>query len=542
MGAPSETRIPPLHALRVLVRAGVLNPWKPGRLLRLKRDADRWGPMPAAIKAAVADDPDRVGLVDDLGEMTYRELDTRTDAIAAAWSARGIGPEAVIGLMGRNNRAAVETVLAAAKLGATLVMLNSGFGGPQLREVVAREGVTVLVHDAEFAGLVPGLHGLALYEGLRAGDGAATATTLDELVAEGRGASPPEPAQPGAIILLTAGTTGLPKGAPRRVRSTDGVVQLLDRIPLRVRESTYVAVPLFHAIGLFHMMTAFSFGSRVVLSNRFDARHALELMERHRCTAVVAVPTMLKRILDLGEEEIRRHDLSALRIFFSGGSLLSERLSARAAEVLGDVMYNMYGSTEVSVCTVATPEDLRISPGSAGKPPVGVVVRLLDAEDRVISAPGTTGAIHVATRLSFSGYTDGGNKRVVDGMMSTGDVGHFDAHGNLFVDGREDDMIVSGGENVYPREVEDLLLTRDDVAEVCVCGVPDEEYGQRLAAHVVPRPGASPAAEEIRAFVKANLARHKVPRDVVFHPRLPRNAMGKVLRSELISDPNVRKG
>jgi fatty-acyl-CoA synthase len=201
-------------------------------------------------------------------------------------------------------------------------------------------------------------------------------------------------------------------------------------------------------------------------------------------------------------------------------------------DLLGEVVYNLYGSTEVSVATLATPRDIRAAPTSVGRPTLGVQVRLLDERGHEV-AQGTTGRIFVGTTSPFEGYTGGGGKEIVDGLLSTGDVGHLDERGRLYIDGRDDEMIVSGGENVFPREVEELLVTHPGVADAAVIGVDDTEFGQRLRAFVVPVPGATVTADEVRAFVRDNLARYKVPRDVLFLDELPRNPTGKILKREL---------
>jgi acyl-CoA synthetase (AMP-forming)/AMP-acid ligase II len=244
------------------------------------------------------------------------------------------------------------------------------------------------------------------------------------------------------------------------------------------------------------------------------------------------VPVMLQRILDLGEATLAKYDTHALRVIALSGSVLPGDLATRAMDAFGEVVYNLYGSTEVAWATIATPEDLRAAPGTAGRPPMGTIVKLLDDEGREVS-PGETGRIFVANEMMFEGYTDGGGKEVLNGLMSTGDVGRFDAQGRLFVDGRDDEMIVSGAENVFPREVEDLLAAHVEIEEVAVVGVADEEFGQRLKAFVVPRDGAELSEEQVQAHVKQSLARFKVPREVVFLERLPRNETGKVLKREL---------
>jgi fatty-acyl-CoA synthase len=244
---------------------------------------------------------------------------------------------------------------------------------------------------------------------------------------------------------------------------------------------------------------------------------------------------MLQRILELPEETISQYDLSNLRVIAASGSALPGELAVKVMDLFGDVLYNLYGSTEVAWATIATPEDLRAAPGTAGRPPRGTIVKLFDEEGHD-AGPGETGRIFVGNEMLFEGYTGGGNKDVIAGLMATGDVGHFDDGGRLFVDGRDDEMIVSGGENVFPREVEDLISNMDGVEDVAVAGVEDEEFGQRLKAWVVKRGSASVTEEKVKSHVKANLARYKVPREVVFMKELPRNATGKVLKRELVGE------
>jgi fatty-acyl-CoA synthase len=205
----------------------------------------------------------------------------------------------------------------------------------------------------------------------------------------------------------------------------------------------------------------------------------------------------------------------------------------RAQRTIGEKLYNFYGSTEVAYATFATPGDLRAAPGCAGRVPIGAVVKLYDPEGRRVYGVGNVGRIFVGNSFQFDGYTGGGNKEIIDGLMSSGDIGHFDSAGRLFIDGRDDDMIVSGGENLFPGEVEELLLTHEAVEEASVIGVEDDEFGKRLAAYVVLKPGSDVGEDEIREFVKDNLARYKVPRDVVFIDELPRTPTGKVLKRTL---------
>jgi fatty-acyl-CoA synthase len=293
-----------------------------------------------------------------------------------------------------------------------------------------------------------------------------------------------------------------------------------------------IAAPMFHSWGMLHFALGLSLSSTLVLRRKFDPEGTLSATAQHEATALIVVPVMLSRILELPQETIDLYDLSRLRVIAASGSALPGELATKVMDRFGDVLYNLYGSTEVAWATIATPKDLRAAPGTAGTPPRGTVLRIVDEDGRPVPR-GETGRIFVGNEMAFEGYTGGGNKDVLDGLMSTGDVGHLDEAGRLFVDGRDDEMIVSGGENVFPREVEDLLAAREEVEECAVIGVPDAEFGQRLKAFVVLRDGASMTAEAVQEHVKANLARFKVPREVVFLDALPRNATGKILKREL---------
>jgi fatty-acyl-CoA synthase len=289
---------------------------------------------------------------------------------------------------------------------------------------------------------------------------------------------------------------------------------------------------MFHSWGFVHFTLGMGLGSTLVLRRRFDPEDTLSATAQHECTALIVVPVMLNRILELPADTVEMYDLSSLRVIAASGSALPGELALKVMDRFGDVLYNLYGSTEVAWATIATPEDLRAAPGTAGRPPRGTVVKLLDDDGREVR-PGDTGRIFVGNEMAFEGYTGGGNKENVGGLLSSGDVGHFDPAGRLFIDGRDDEMIVSGGENVFPREIEDLLADHDAVDEVAVIGVEDDQFGQRLRAFVVLARDASAGEDDLKDYVRANLARYKVPREVVFLEELPRNATGKVLKREL---------
>jgi fatty-acyl-CoA synthase len=539
------------QALLTIINSGLVGPQRPDRLFATYRAFDRYGAMGAPLSAAAIRHGGRTGLVDELGALTFNEMDRRSNGVANGLRARGIGPGDGVGILCRNHRGMFDASFGVLKIGARALYLNTDFAGPQAKEVCAREGVHALIYDEEFADVVAGVDtpkgrfvawsdggGGDSGDGGDGDGGGATGDprngpSLESVIAASSTDAPPAPSSPGTVIILTSGTTGTPKGAHRSPpRSLTAIAAIPSRIPFRPRESTFVAAPLFHAWGLGMSIMAIGLGSTMVVRRHFDPEATLVAVAEHRCTALVVVPVMLGRMVSLGRGRIAAADLTALRIIASSGAQLEAALATRAMAAFGDVVYNLYGSTEVAWATIATPADLRAAPGSAGKPPLGTTVRILDDAGRPVP-DGIAGRIFVGSGMEFGGYTGGGNKEVIDGLMSSGDVGHFDEEGRLFVDGREDEMIVSGGENVFPREVEELLDAHEAVDEAAAIGVADERFGQRLRVFVVLRPGYTLDADAVRAHVRANLARYKVPRDVVFVDRLPRNPSGKVLKRQL---------
>ena len=518
----------------VLVRAGVAPLTRPDRSAHALLALRRYGILGAGIRIATDRDPGMLGLVDELGELTFGELDRRSNALANAWRQRGIDHDSVVALLCRDHRGLVEAMFAGGKVGAKVLLMNTGFAKPQFAAVCEREGVSALVYDVEFTEILDDVPAAIPRYLAWMDESDVEHATLEQLIADTNDNPPPHPKSPGGLVLLTSGTTGAPKGAPRHVSSPFAAAQFLDRIPLRPGERVFLGAPLFHGTGLSQFLLALTLGCTTLVRRRFDPRATLETLAKYRVEDLVVVPTMLQRILALDEQEIRAHDTSALRIVFCAGSALPPEVGTRAMELFGDVIYNLYGSTEVAVATVATPKDWKQAPGTVGRAPVGCTVRLYDDAGKRVTAPETIGRVFVGSGLRFSGYTGGGSKEEIDGLLASGDVGHFDAAGLLFIDGRDDDMIVSGGENVFPVEVENLIVEHPDVADAGVIGVPDDDFGQRLKAFVVVRDGATLDADAVRAHVNANLARHKVPRDVAFVDELPRNATGKLLRDQLI--------
>jgi acyl-CoA synthetase (AMP-forming)/AMP-acid ligase II len=523
-----------LHTLVTLTRAGIVHPERPDHLWNTARALLRFGTTPAAgYTASARNFPDEAAIVDELGTLSFREVDERTNALAHALRAEGLRAGDNVAVMCRNHRGWIDAVVACSKLGANALFLNTAFSGPQLADVAKREKPKAVVYDHEFEEV---LHDasrrrkrfIAWHE---PEDGKVSDPLLDELIDRGDPSGVTPPGQQGRAIILTSGTTGTPKGAERSMPKTvDPIASLLSVIPLRARERTMIAAPLFHAWGFANWALGISLASTVVLKRKFDEEATLSLTAQHECTALVVVPVMIQRILELDDEILDRYDLSKVKAFLVSGSALPGALSDRWMDHFGENLYNLYGSTEVAWATIATPRDLREAPGTAGRPPRDSVVKIYSEDGKPVE-PGESGRIFVGNAVQFEGYTGGGNKDEIDGLLSSGDVGHFDDDGRLFIDGRDDDMIVSGGENVFPAEVEDLLMGHSNVADVAVFGVEDEKFGQRLKAVIVKRGELS--EKQVQDYVKKNLAGYKSPRDVVFVDELPRTSTGKVLKREL---------
>jgi fatty-acyl-CoA synthase len=513
-----------LGNVAVLVKAGIIAPMNPAKLPRMGLSAFKWGGTVATgVSVNAIRQPDDVMLIDEDGQLTWRDVDERTDAMAVALRERGVQPGDAVGLMARNGRGFVEASVAIAKAGGDVLLLNTAFAGPQLIDVCARENPVALIHDAQFGEVL---------DGAAEGRVRIRTTELERLASEHAGQSPGRPGRSGRITILTSGTTGTPKGAQRGSTglTLDAPAGILSAIPWHAGMRTVIAAPLFHAWGLANFALGLGLGSTAILRRRFDPEATLADITKHRADALVVVPVMLQRILELPESTRSRYDVSSLRVVAVSGSPVSGELAARWMDAFGDNLYNLYGSTEVSFAAIATPEDMRRAPATVGRPPRGVRVKLLD-HDGVEVQQGEIGRVFVGNSMLFEGYTGGGDKDRVDGLAATGDRGRFDEAGRLFIEGRDDEMIVSGGENVFPKEVEETLASHPAVVEAAAIGVPDDAFGQRLRAFVVLR--SEVGEDALKQHVRNHLANYKVPRDVVVLDELPRNATGKVVKRDL---------
>jgi acyl-CoA synthetase (AMP-forming)/AMP-acid ligase II len=464
--------------------------------------------------------PDATALVDDDGRLTFAELDRLCDAAGVRLGEAGLDPGDRIGLLAPNSRGFYAAMVGAARAGVDVAYLNTGATAEQVRDIAAAENLAALVCDGDLADRAP--DGLPRLE---------TGALLAAPLPPGR---PDSGGRSSKHVILTSGTTGRPRGVSRDSAGIESALALVAGFPYRVREAHLVAAPAFHAWGWMNLLLTMAYSSTVVMTRRFDARRVLELLEREQAAAMVAVPVMLRRLLEVDRETREAYDTSALRVVAVSGSALSGALAERFMDAYGDVVHNLYGSTEAAFATVADPRDLRAAPGTAGRPLPGVRVTVVGPDGEPVPV-GETGEIVVGSRATFHGYTSGeAGKRAAGGGVRIGDLGRFDDEGRLFVAGRADDLVVTGGENVYPVTVENELERHPDVVECAVVGEPDDEFGHVLVAHVALRPGTATGPDDVRAWLKQRLGPHEVPRRVVVHgDPLPRNTTGKIVKPEL---------
>ncbi len=447
------------------------------------------------------------------------------------------GQPRVIGIMCRNHRGFIEAVVAANRIGTDLLLLNTSFAGPALAEVVAREGADAMVYDEEFTEIVDralaerpdATRIVAWTDEPSAHD---DALTVEKMIAEHAGREPKRAAEKPRTILLTSGTTGTPKGAKLTGGDPSALKAILDRTPWHAEEAIVVAAPMFHAWGFSQLIFAATMACTIVTRRKFDPEATLELVDRHKATGLAVVPVMFDRIMELPDGVRSRYSGRSLRFAAASGSRMRPDVVTAFMDQFGDVIYNNYNATEAGLIASATPEDLRAAPDTAGKPAPGTVIRVLDKDFGEVPT-GEVGQIYCRSGTLFGGYTSGNTKDFHEGFMASGDMGYVDANGRLFVVGRDDEMIVSGGENVYPIEVEKTLASHTDVAEAAVIGVDDEQYGQRLAAFVVLNPDASATSDTLKQHVRESLANYKVPRQITVLDELPRSITGKIVRKDL---------
>ncbi len=521
------------YKLKVLRQIGLLKAQNPIRLAKAGKKLATWGPgFPSAVGAAAARHPEQLAIIDDAGELTWRQTSDAVNRVTQTLKDRGLVPGDPIAVLCRNHRHMVIAMVAIMQMGGRMLLLNTMASAGQLSELAKREGAKLVILDQEFLAVATDLDRDALVVAWEDDD----THGLPTLTGISKGASTADhdkPAKAGGIVIFTSGTTGLPKGARRKEpENLDPLLTYFGAIPYAGNSTVVVAAPLFHSWGLLNFGFGLSTVPTYVLRRRFVPEQVIRDVAQYKAEVLVVVPLMMQRLVDADPEVIKNSDVSSLKITASSGSALAGELATHFMDTFTDSVYNFYGATETAWATIASPADLRAAPGTAGRVPWHTVVKVLDDEGKEVPQ-GETGVIYVGNSMMFGGYTDGRNKDFRDGLMHSGDLGYFDSEGRLFVAGRDDDMVISGGENVFPRELEDALIEHPKVQDVVVTGIPDTQWGQVLAAYVVVREGETLTEDEIVEYAKQHVARFAVPRAVQFLDELPRNPTGKVMKREL---------
>lgn len=474
--------------------------------------------------------------------LTFGELDARINGVARGLAERGLRRGTSLVLMMRNRPEFVELQAGAARIGVAAVSVSWRSTPSELVYLATHCGARALCFEADLWPVVERaraeLKDIPSDRVFAIGGDAPGCTPYESLVVRNAGnATDSDAERDAAVVIYTSGTTGKPKGAVRKFpRDTlPAALKFIGETPMRADDVHLVTCPLYHSTAFGFLALSHLLGATAVLMDEFRPREFLEHVERFGITTTAVVPTMLHRVLALGPETRARYHTRSLRVTFCGGAPLPGPVATSWMDAYGDILYNFYGATETGLVTLAKPADLRAAPGCIGRAVPGNEIRLLGEDGNEVLA-GAVGELYVRNKLLVHGYhqDDHATRACMrDGFFSVGDLARRDAEGRYFIEGRKRDMIISGGVNVYPAEVEGALEAHPDVAEVAVIGVADPEWGERVRAFVVLRPGATADEGALKAWVRERLAGPKVPRDYVFLEQLPRNPTGKVLKREL---------
>ena len=502
--------------------------------------------MQSPVTTHAAERGDKLAVVDDRPDgrvtaWTFTELNRQANRLAHALLGLGVRPGDKVVWCGQNSPGIVRAVHSLIKIGATAVPLNYRLAPDEAAYVVDNSDAVLVYADAEYAELFAGIRARTPHvRHVVVFDGPPPAGCLDgdALMRDASDVEPPEEAgNHPTSMLYTSGTTGRPKGAVRRAIDPALVRPLLELVGHRPDDVYLTTGPLYHSGPLGYLGIAHRLGNTAVVQRKFDPTDWLRLVDRYRVSMTFSAPTPIRLVCALPAEVKRRHDVSSMRRMIANAAPWSFALKeAYMADFGEDSLWEVYGSTELGVDTVLAPADQRRKPGSCGRPAPGVEIRLYAEDGSEVTEPNTPGEVYVRSVGNFDAYYKAEDKfeagRRGD-FLTVGDVAYRDEDGYLYICDRKSDMIISGGMNIYPAEIEAALERHPAVLDVAVFGVPSEAWGESVHAVVVPRAGAAPTADEIIAFARERLAGYKLPRSVSFAAELPRNASGKLLKRVL---------
>jgi fatty-acyl-CoA synthase len=506
-----------LGDLATLREAGILRPLGPRTTLELGRQILREGIKSHLVYTLHATrDPNRAALIYEDRVWTWAQHADRVRRIANHLIAWGVRPGDSVAIMLPNRPEFIEADAAARRIGATTAYVNPRAPAAEARALIGRTKAGVLVtHRDDVHANARVLFVPKYYEGA--------------IAAAPSGEPRPKRGPEGKVVIFTSGTTGRPKGAVRAFDEglTPGLLAgFLRTLPFRTSDVHMVVCPLYHSSGSGFAGIAHMLGNPLVIVERFSPEAFCRHVQEHKVTTTAVVPTMLHQIAEW--PGARDYDLSSLRVVVCTGAPLREEVRAEARDLIGDVVYDLYGSTEMGWVSVASPDDQLRKPGTVGKPVPGIEIAIVDDESRRVPA-GRPGEIWVASKLGMRGYLDDpqlDSERMREGWISVRDIGYLDEDGYLHVVDRADDMIISGGVNVYPAETEVALGSHPNVTDCAVVGVPDPKWGQRIVAAVVARGDVTPDA--LIDWCKEHASYASVPKEVRFFDSLPRNDIGKI--------------
>ena len=462
----------------------------------------------------------------------------RVQRSIAALRTLGLKEGGVLALMLHNTPAMLELMLAARSMGAIWCPINWHFKQAELAYILRDSGASVLVAEAALLD--------ALAEALPTGltvlaAGAHPRWPLWDTLVDNAAPDTRSPAAPRGAMLYTSGTTGLPKGIRRQPATPAQAQRALQRSRFcygyEPGMRALLSAPMYHsAPNSFAVNAAQADDALMVLEPRFDPERTLQLIEQHRITHAYLVPTMYVRLLKLPEAVKRRHDLSSMRFVSSTGSPCAPDVKQAMIDWWGPVFHESYGSSELGYMTRVDSVEAQARPGTAGRALEGVDLAILDDAGAPLP-PGQRGMIyarqHDAVDFTYVGNEAARRAMERDGFLTMGDVGYLDDDGYLFIVDRAADMVISGGVNIYPVEIEKVLLAMPGVDDCAVFGIPHDEFGEALAAAVQRRPGSGVTEDEVKAFVRERLAGYKTPAVVTFHDALPREETGKIFKRRL---------